>query len=60
MYGQALDVIAADTQLSVHTMHHVGRQDRYRISRALLDHLEDWLAACDEGGLVAMDGNDRL
>jgi hypothetical protein len=60
IYEQALDVVTADTQLSVHTVHHVGRQDRDRIYRALLDHLEDWLAARDEVGLVAMDGNDQL
>jgi hypothetical protein len=60
IYEQALDVIAADTNLSIHTVHHVGRQDRYRIYRALLDHLDDWLTERGDVGLVAMDGNDQL
>jgi hypothetical protein len=58
IYEQALAAVADDNQLSVHTVHPVGRQDRYRIYRALLNHLEDWLAARDDVGLVAMDGND--
>ncbi len=60
IYFRALDTIAADPDLAVVTVDHLGGQDRSATYLGLLAHLHRWRAAHDSHGLVVMDGEDQL